>query len=101
MSPADLGQSDNELSEKEEIIIKNNDNSQISEELSKLLRRNIQEFEKNFNKQLSQTNLEESPHKQQSQPLEQPAAVKYIDDFDSDEDQDDNQDFEIINDAHP
>jgi hypothetical protein len=36
--------------EKEEIIIKNNDNSEISEELSKLLRRNIQEFEKNFNK---------------------------------------------------
>ena len=37
--------------EKEEIIMKhNNDNSEISEELSKLLRRNIQEFEKNFNK---------------------------------------------------
>jgi hypothetical protein len=50
MSPADLGQSDNDLMEKEEVIIKNNDNSEISEELSKLLRRNIQEFEKNFNK---------------------------------------------------
>lgn len=50
MSPADLGQSDNDQIEKEEVILKHNDTSEISEELSKLLRRNIQEFEKNFNK---------------------------------------------------
>lgn len=102
MSPADLGQSDNDFNELP--IISNDEKkarvpekSMISDELDKVLRRNIEEFENNFN-QNYQPKIEESPPKTQINTESQPQAIKYIDDFDSDEDQDITEhDFEIIN----
>ena len=105
MSPADLGQSDNDfievplLTNEEVKVSAKPDKSMISDELDQLLRRNIQEFENNFNKKNNQSVQESPPKTQHNYAESQPHAIKYIDDFDSDDDQDiSEQNYEIIDD---